>query len=94
MNIPDHPDVANALRSGWPSGREPAIPTCPVCGEETYETYSDGISTLGCPSCVHADYRDVDACPVCGTPFPELTYRDRAGRALGCDACVETERDD
>lgn len=92
--IPDHPAIANALRSGWPSGKEPAVPTCPVCHEETYETYSDEDKIVGCPNCVSEDFKEFDVCPVCGARGPEHTYRNRKRAVVGCCECVTVETED
>lgn len=50
--LTDHPDIANALRTGYASGIEPQYPHCPVCGAETDAVYSDGINVQGCPECI------------------------------------------
>ena len=50
--IPDHPDIACALRTGYP---EPvAFPRCPVCGEETDVFFRNCRSgeILGCDNCI------------------------------------------
>ena len=53
MNIPDHPEIANALRTGYARGKEPDYPVCPVCGSATDAVYSDGVNVLGCPDCIN-----------------------------------------
>ncbi len=50
--LKDHPEIANALRTGYASGIEPQYPHCPVCGAETDAVYSDGINVQGCPECI------------------------------------------
>lgn len=48
----DHPDIANALRTGYPNG-EPETPTCPVCGKECEDVYLDSNHVIfGCDRCV------------------------------------------
>lgn len=59
--IKDHPTVANLLRTGYPDGKEPDVPRCPVCGEECEEIYTDkDANIVGCDICI----RSVDACYV------------------------------
>ena len=51
--IPDHPAIRNAELSGYPDGKVPAVPICPVCGaecEEVYESNTGGI--VGCDHCL------------------------------------------
>lgn len=48
----DHPDIANALRTGHPHG-EPKWPTCPVCGMECETIYRDENGDIfACDECV------------------------------------------
>ena len=49
--IPDHPAIARAERTGYPGGE--TYPTCPVCGEEadTYYKSREG-DILGGEWCV------------------------------------------
>lgn len=48
-----HPDITAAERTGYPAGREPTWPVCPVCGEETDTFYknADGV-VVGCDNCI------------------------------------------
>ena len=55
-DIPDHPVIRNMERTGYPGGKDPVYPRCPVCGEEC-----------------------------------ETIYKDRFGRCVGCDVCMETK---
>ena len=41
METPDHPIVQNLERTGYPDGKEPVFPICPVCGEECDTMYKD-----------------------------------------------------
>ena len=50
--IPDHPVIQNMERTGYPSGREPPQPFCPICGAEVDTVYTDGVNVLGCPECI------------------------------------------
>lgn len=56
-NIPDHPDIARCLCSGYAHPLK-RTPTCPVCGAEVdaYLKNIDG-DIVGCENCV----TDVDA---------------------------------
>ena len=48
----DHPDIARALRTGYPNG-EPRWPHCPVCGKECERIYQDKDGyNFGCNLCV------------------------------------------
>lgn len=94
MPLPDHPVIRNLERTGWPDGKEPRMPRCPVCGaEEPYEIYVRGHETQGCDACLsrtEAPWPDggpEPACPVCGKPC-EDRYLDRDGDAAGCDGCI------
>lgn len=49
-----HPDITSAERTGYPYGKEPVYPRCPVCGEECEiiyrnERYGD---IIGCDVCI------------------------------------------
>ena len=61
MQIPDHPDIRAAERTGYPASRatDPATPTCPICGAETDTFYEDLVTgdIVGCAECL----RSVDA---------------------------------
>ncbi len=67
FDIPDDPIIRNMERTGYPDGKEPEEPRCPVCGAicETIYTY-EGSEVVGCDQCLTAK----DACdvPEC---FPE-----------------------
>jgi hypothetical protein len=53
----DCPEVANALRTGYPHG-EPDYPHCPVCEAETDTFYKNQYGDIvGCEECL----RRVDA---------------------------------
>lgn len=65
--IPDHPIVQNTERTGYPTGRAPAEPRCPICGEDCRIIYRDFHGEyVGCDNCVSEIYaQEVEAC------FPE-----------------------
>lgn len=53
LDLPDHPVVANLIRTGYPDGKEPTYPRCPICGEECETLYEDRDGTVfGCDNCV------------------------------------------
>lgn len=55
----DHPIVENLLRTGYPDGKEPNAPHCPICKQECEEIYRDRDNAIvGCDICLHP----VDAC--------------------------------
>lgn len=52
-DLPDHPVVQNLERTGYPDGKEPRYPRCPVCGYETDMFYKDRDGwIIGCDKCV------------------------------------------
>lgn len=53
FEIPDHPDIASAMRTGYPRGVEEKEPVCPECGQpcDTIYKNNDGI-VIGCDNCV------------------------------------------
>lgn len=54
----DHPVIRNMERTGYPDGKEPAYPRCPICGKECETIYKDKeFSIVGCDICI----RNVDA---------------------------------
>ena len=53
---PDHPVIANMERTGYPDGKEPEMPLCPLCGGECeiiYRTKED-YEILGCDLCIES----------------------------------------
>lgn len=54
LEIPDHPVIANLERTGYPDGKEPEPPLCPLCGGECeiiYRTKEDH-EIVGCDLCI------------------------------------------
>lgn len=48
-DLPDHPVIQNMERTGYPDGKEPTFPICPVCGEECEEIFRDkDLNIVGC----------------------------------------------
>lgn len=68
METPDHPDIASALRTGYPSGNKDREPICPVCGDpcETIYIRQHSGTVLGCDCCI--DSKDAWEAHEC---FPE-----------------------
>ena len=69
-DIPDHPVIRNMERTGYPDGKEPEYPICPVCGEECETIYkSKDYDIVGCDECIRStDAWDVEVC------FPGKEY--------------------
>ncbi len=54
-DIPDHPIIRNCERTGYPDGKEPPAPRCPICGEECETIYRDRSGEcVGCDICMEA----------------------------------------
>ena len=54
-HIPDHPVIRDMERTGYPDGREPEYPICPICGEECEIIYRDKyLDAVGCDGCILA----------------------------------------
>lgn len=53
-NIPDHPVIRNMEQTGYPDGKEPEIPICPMCGQEADDIYrnTDNGEIVGCDNCI------------------------------------------
>lgn len=64
METPDHPIVQNLERTGYPDGKEPVFPICPVCGEECDTMYKDRYGAyVGCDACMETvNAWDADIC--------------------------------
>lgn len=53
QKLPDHPTIRNLERTGYLGGRESEEPTCPVCGADYFEIYTDRDGYIfGCDECV------------------------------------------
>ena len=67
QEIMDHPGVRNCELTGYPDGKEPTYPHCPVCGSECDTVYRDkDRNIVGCDECIStADAWEVEDC------FPE-----------------------
>lgn len=63
-SIPDDPIIANLMRTGYPDGRAPMYPRCPVCGDECETIYADRAGEIvGCDCCVTTkDAWETDDC--------------------------------
>ncbi len=66
MNTREDPVIQNLQRTGWPDGKEPEHPRCPVCGEECDMIYRHDGDIVGCDNCIEeSDAWETDEC------FPE-----------------------
>lgn len=53
--IPDHPVIRNMEQTGYPDGKEPIYPRCPVCGEECETVYRNiYLDIVGCDVCLES----------------------------------------
>lgn len=67
QSFPDHPIIRNCEATGWPDGKEPRQPVCPICGQECETIYTDTLGIIeGCDGCLTA--KDAWEEPEC---FPE-----------------------
>ena len=56
----DHPVIENLMATGWPDGKEPPVPHCPVCGAECDTAYKDRFGEIvGCDNCMFVSRKDV-----------------------------------
>ena len=67
MRLPDHPVILNCECTGYPDGKDPEFPICPICGKECDTVYRNSDREIvGCSECVTMDDAwEVDEC------FPE-----------------------
>ncbi len=69
QSIPDHPVIRNMERTGYPDGKAPTYPRCPVCGAEcdtVYRSMENLDTIVGCDECIKtADAWEASEC------FPE-----------------------
>lgn len=53
MNILDHPVIRNCERTGYPDGKAPEYPICPVCLYECSNVYKNNFGDIiGCDTCI------------------------------------------
>ena len=54
FDCPEHPVIRNMMQTGYPDGKEPEWPTCPVCGEECDTIYysKKHNKAVGCEMCL------------------------------------------
>ena len=61
---PDQPVIRNMERTGYPDGREPTYPRCPICGEECETVYKNiYFDVVGCDECMET--KDAWEVPEC-----------------------------
>jgi hypothetical protein len=92
MEIPDHPDIANALRTGYPHG-EPMWPRCPICNNECRVIYwhKHNCWVIGCDECVKPKaVKGFPHCGICDSEC-ETIYTNKAGEVVACDECIEDQ---
>lgn len=52
-DTPENPIVTNMERTGYPGGKEPVYPRCPVCGSDCETIYMDLYDEIvGCDVCM------------------------------------------
>ena len=50
--LPDHPVIQDLERTGYPDGKEPVYPRCPVCGADCEDVIRDkNLNIVGCDIC-------------------------------------------
>lgn len=54
MNDLEHPDITAAMRTGYPTWKQPEIPYCDLCGVrlDNEEVYADRIHDWLCKDCL------------------------------------------
>lgn len=64
MYCPDHPVIRNLELTGYPDGKEPNLPICPICGEECEDVYYNiDNEIVGCDQCLTR--KDASECNEC-----------------------------
>lgn len=60
----ENPIIANTERTGYPDGKEPQYPICPICGAECETIYQDRYGAYaGCDVCMKTkDAWEVEDC--------------------------------
>ena len=54
-DVPDHPDIVCAERTGYPPWNDGKVPICPVCGVQCETIYKDWTGDIvGCDDCITA----------------------------------------
>lgn len=50
----EHPIITNMERTGYPDGKEPVYPICPVCNKECETIHKNKDDEIvGCDCCIH-----------------------------------------
>lgn len=54
VNIPDHPDIVSAMRTGYPTWNQPKSHYCEECGEclDDETVYEDNMHDYLCRACL------------------------------------------
>lgn len=67
MEMLEHPVVSDLMRTGYPDGKEPSYPRCPICGAECSLVHRNrDLEITGCDVC--SSDEDAWETPEC---FPE-----------------------
>ena len=71
VDVSDCPQIRNAERSGYPDGKSPVYPRCPVCNAECDTVYRNkDFEVVGCEEyIVSGDAWESEEC------FPEMEER-------------------
>lgn len=52
----EHPVITAMERTGYPDGKEPRMPKCPICGEPCHTVYSNLYGEIfACNLCLSSD---------------------------------------
>ena len=64
FDMPEHPVLQNMERTGYPDGKEPEYPHCPVCSKECETVYkTKDYEIIGCDLCLQpVDVWEVSEC--------------------------------
>lgn len=51
---PDNYIITNCERTGYPDGKEPEMPRCPICKKQCFDFYKNtkGQEIVGCENCI------------------------------------------
>lgn len=54
FDYPDNPIIRNCELTGYPDGKEPELPRCPICGKNCNDFYKSSREKeiVGCENCI------------------------------------------
>lgn len=89
----ENPIIRNCERTGYPDGKSPKYPICPICGDECDTVYKNQLNDIvGCDNCIERTSNDEgETCGSCGQENPEDIYC-KDSQIIGCSECL-TEHD-